>query len=128
MKGMVRRDDHRTSYRAAAGVKRYTLREQVVDYALSAGVKGFIDDALKTVWFDRPESSLRKRRTELAQENILLDTGFTRLNRQGQYETVWVHRSFHPCPPPIVERQQPIGLKDENARLKAILDAHGIAY
>lgn len=102
--GMNRNPDHTTSIKAARGVRRITLREQVIHYATSYGSLGFTDDDLKVNWPSKPESSLRKRRTELAQENVILDTGATRKNSHGQDEKVWVHRDFHPSPPPIIER------------------------
>ena len=58
------------------------------------------------------ESSVRKRRSELAQENVLLDTGRVRKNRHGNEEKVWMHREFHHNPPPLVDRVQPIS-KDQ---------------
>jgi hypothetical protein len=134
IQGMVRRDDHRTSVDAAINLKarRFTLREQVIEFAKASLAHGLTDDELKTARPETPESSLRKRRTELAQENILVETGVTRVNRHGQDEKVWMHRDFHPSPPPIVERDisakpsRIARLEAEIERLKAILDAHGI--
>lgn len=102
--GMHRVPDHATSIKAARGVRRFTLREQVMEFARASLAHGFTDDDLKAAQPDRPESSLRKRRTELAQENRLLENGFTRKNRFGQDEKVFVHRDYHPSPPPIIER------------------------
>ena len=102
--GMHRIPDHPTSIKAAGKVRRFTLREQVTDYAKQMERFGFIDDDLKRCWPDTPESSMRKRRTELAQENIIVETGLTRMNRKGSEEKVWVHRNFHPSPPPVQER------------------------
>lgn len=102
--GMHRRDDHETSVKAAKGVRRFTLRETVAEFARDCERTGFIDDDLKAYWPQKPESSLRKRRTELAQENVVVETGLTRVNRAGQDEKVWVHRDYHPSPPEIVER------------------------
>jgi hypothetical protein len=102
--GMVRKPDHETSIKAARGVRRFTLREIVEQYARDCGRSGFTDEDLKLMQPPRPESSLRKRRTELAQENIVLETGRTRTNDFAQQEKVWVHRDFHPSPPPIQER------------------------
>lgn len=112
LEGMVRRDDHATSIAAASSVRRVTLRQCVLDIALRAGRNGITDDELKVAHPDTPESSVRKRRTELAQENVLLDTGRTRLNRHGQAEAIWLHRDFHWSPPPLVDRTPPIS-KDQ---------------
>lgn len=102
--GMHRHGDHETSVKAARGVRRFTLREIVEQYAQGCGRSGFTDEDLKLMQPPRPESSLRKRRTELAQENRILETGRTRTNDFGQQEKVWVHRDYHPSPPPVVER------------------------
>lgn len=104
LSGMHRKPDHETSIKAAGKVRRFTLREQVIEFAKASLAHGFTDDDLKAAWPDKPESSLRKRRTELAQENVLVANGFERTNRHGQDEKVWVHRDFHPSPPDVVER------------------------
>lgn len=104
LRGTHRRPDHATSIKAAGKVRRFTIRETVEHYARDCGRDGFTDDDLKRIWAGKPESSFRKRRTELAQENRILDTGLTRTNRFGHDEIVWVHRSFHPSPPPVQER------------------------
>lgn len=135
IEGMVRKPDHSTSVQAAQRVKRVTLRQLVEEMALDVGGRGFIDDDLKRCWPDTPESSVRKRRSEMAEENLILETGHTRLNRQGQSEKVWMHRQFHHNPPPIVERAQKLSRADQIARLEAevtrlkrILDAHCITH
>lgn len=131
IKGMHRRNDHATSIKAARGVRRWTLREEVIQFALDAGYNGFTDDDLKAAWAYRPESSLRKRRTELTQENILLATALTRQNRFGQEERVWCHRDRHryvngPIPP-VVERDT-TPKQSQMARLKArVADLEDIA-
>lgn len=117
--GMVRRDDHATSIAAASTVRRVTLRQCVLDIALQAGHDGIIDDELKVAHPDTPESSVRKRRTELAQENVLLDIGRTRMNRHGQEETVWMHRDFHWSPPPLVDRAPPMSKDHQITILEA---------
>ena len=117
--GMVRRDDHATSIAAATTVRRVTLRQCVLDIALQKGALGITDDELKVAHPDTPESSVRKRRTELAQENVLLDTGRTRMNRHGQDEAVWVHRDFHAFPPPLVERTAPMSKDHQITILEA---------
>lgn len=125
---MVRNPDQRTSIMAAQRVQRVPIREYVIEFAQSRGYGGFIDEELLGSKPGQPESSLRTRRNELMQENILLDSGQTRTNRRGQEMIVWVHRDFHPSPPPVVERVVPESPKAEIARLKALLDAHHISY
>lgn len=119
--GMTRRPDHSTSEAAAfvVQVKKVTLRERVIQLAHTMRSYGFTDDFLKIKHPDAPESSLRKRRTELAQENILLETGETRQNRHGQYEKVFIHRDYHPCPPPVIEREPQESKAGKIVRLEA---------
>lgn len=104
MQGMHRKVDHETSIAAARKVRPAKLRQMVLDHAQERGWPGFIDDDLKERWPGKPESSIRKRRTELSQENWLLETGETRENRHGQQEKVWVHREYRPASPPLVAR------------------------
>lgn len=128
IRGMTRNPDQRTSILAAQRVRRVPIREYVLDYAKSMMARGFTDEELLASKPAQPESSLRTRRNELTQENYLVDSGHTQTNRRGQEMIVWVHRDFHPSPPPIVERVVPESPRAEIARLKALLDAHHIAY
>jgi hypothetical protein len=122
----TRRTDPATSHQAAEKVAPFTgtIREWVLAFALRAGESGFIDDDLVTARTDHPESSFRKRRTELAQENWLIDTGRQIDNRWGNGEIVWVHRDFAANPPPIKERAAPAqkdALKSEARAMAAQL-------
>lgn len=115
----TRRTDPATSHKAAdrqAGAVP-TIRAMVLAHAMRAGASGFIDDEL--VRPDRPESSIRKRRSELAQENWLIATGPTRQNRWGNAETVWVHRDFVPQAPALKERMAPQERDNLHARADA---------
>jgi hypothetical protein len=128
VRGMVRNPDQRTSILAAQRVRRVPIREYVLDFAKQRGDFGFIDEDLLDSKPGQPESSLRTRRNELMRENWIVDSGHTRVNRRGQEMIVWVHRHFHPSPPPIIEREVPESPREEVKRLRALLDAHGIAY
>lgn len=99
--GMCRVSDHATSEAAAAKVsqRKPTIRALVLIYAQQAS-NGFIDDDLRVIDPDAPESSLRKRRSELTDDNLILDSGRTRHNKHGLESKVWIHRKFHPNPPP----------------------------
>ena len=99
-RGMVHNPDHSTSIKAARKVKRPTIRSKVLAFAEQDG-DGFIDEELRTIDPDAPESSLRKRRTELTDDGYILDSGTERKNSKGQDCTVWIHRKFHPAPPPV---------------------------
>jgi len=97
----TRTDDHDTSLRAAARVQaaQGTITWRVVEIAKQRGADGFIDADLLAAFPDSPESSHRKRRTELTAEDIIVDSGRTRQNEHGNAEIVWVHREFAPGPP-----------------------------
>ena len=103
-RGMVRQPDHVTSMAAAAVAERSgdPLRMQVLRFAKDAGPGGFIDEDTRSIDPARPESSLRKRRAELAEKNWIVEAGYTRRNSHGQESKVWIHRDFDGCPPPLV--------------------------
>jgi hypothetical protein len=87
----TRHDDHRTSEAAADALKPVTgkIALEVLDFYQRRGSYGATDDELKLAFPDAPESSYRKRRTELAQRGLLGDCGETRPNRRGRQEIVW---------------------------------------
>jgi hypothetical protein len=96
----TRTGDHPTSARAAAraAAEQDTIKAQVLRFAKDKGADGFIDDDLKAAFPDAPESSYRKRRTELTSDGLILDSGQTRQNRDRNAEVVWQHREFHVGP------------------------------
>lgn len=83
-----------------------TIRERVLSYA-TAHSDGFIDEDLVNRWSDAPESSYRKRRTELVEENWIIDSGRTKQNSHGRDCVIWMHRQFVMSAPPVVERAKP---------------------
>lgn len=96
-----------TSHRAAAKVDPVvrSVRDQVIDFAKRAGEQGFTDGqivALGDDWFEG-DRTYRPRRTELTDENIILDSGRRVENERGNPVVVWVHRDFCPDAPPIRE-------------------------
>ena len=103
----TRRDDYQTSVDAAATVAKAqaTIRDAVLAHALAAGPEGFTDDDLVQLSPGTPESSWRKRRTELLQEGWVVQTDRERVNRFGNKETVWVHRDHVLQPPALRSRQ-----------------------
>ena len=123
---MTRTPDHVTSTRAAETVnkRKPTLRQIVLDYAARLPL-GFIDENLLLMRPDLPESSLRKRRTELTEENIILASTEARRNSKGQDCIVWRHRDHVLNPPPIKPREVKPSRFDElrgrNAKLEAAL-------
>lgn len=121
--GLTRMPDHKTSMAAAAVVQpqRATLKSLVLQFAKDAGPAGFIDESLRDeIGPSRPESSLRKRRTELAEKNWVVPAGYTRRNKYGQDSTVWVHRDHHPNPPPLVSSPKKRKLSAEQERAKIV--------
>jgi hypothetical protein len=88
----TRRDDYATSIAASDALKPVTgkIALEVLAFARRYGPMGITDGDLKACFPDAPESSYRKRRTELAQLGYLVDSGRTRTNRHGREETVWI--------------------------------------
>lgn len=115
------RFDPRTSHRAARRLKpgRLTIRDRVLSFA--ADRPEFIDEDLVDAFPDAPESSYRKRRTELTEEGWIVDSERTRNNRDGNAEIVWVYRSKHPSPPPLRSRRATKATKGE---VRAQAEAH----
>lgn len=103
---LTRTPDHATSEAAAASIQRHlpTIRARVLNFAENTP-EGFIDHDL-LVKFGGAESSYRKRRTELTEEGLIVATNSTRTNRNGEEATVYVHRKFHPAPPPVVAKEK----------------------
>lgn len=114
---MHRTSDPKTSREAAEKIapRAPSIRDRVLSYAKARGQHGFIDDNLKAEFPSAPESSYRKRRSELAGENWLVDSGKTRSNCHGNQEVVWVHRDFVDLPPPLVERAKSQSATDKAA-------------
>ncbi len=102
------RDHPETSHKAADTIRPAlpTIRAEVLRYAEVAGPPGFIDDDLVRAHPDNPESSYRKRRSELTEECWILDSGRRRLNRDGNECVVWVHRDFVLQPPAVRQPQK----------------------
>jgi hypothetical protein len=105
LEGMVRKPDHATSEAAAesVGKRKLTIRARVLAFA-ERSPGGFIDEDLRALDPDAPESSYRKRRTELTADGLLVDSGLRRKKLNGELAIVWCHRKFHPAPPPLVEK------------------------
>lgn len=130
--GMVRRDGPITSIMAAQTVsrKKLTVRQRVETFARFRP-HGFIDSDLLEFARDLhialrekapPESTYRKRRTELTQENRIIADTEQRKNDHEQAATVYYHRDHVQNPPPITERPKAAkheALREEIARLKA---------
>lgn len=100
-----RRDDPATSRKAARKIDPHTpnIRDQVEAFAKHCGVVGFIDEELSERFGSTEQSSYRTRRAELADQNVILDSGNRRRNRAMNECIVWVHRDHHPNPPMILE-------------------------
>ena len=109
-KPATRTDDHPTSIKAAARAEaaQGTIRFHVHKFAKDAGEAGFIDADLIAAFPDAPESSYRKRRSELTAEGLIVDSGRQRQNDHGNDEIVWIHRevAFQLTPPSHMKREQ----------------------
>lgn len=114
----TRSSDPPTSREAAETVAPAvgTIREEVLAFAMERGSTGFVDDDLVRTFCrgeeKRPESSYRKRRSELAQEGWIIDVGEQRTNGFGNNEIVWRHRGFVEAPPPLRTRDPKERRKD----------------
>lgn len=106
--------------------KAETIRAHVLNAARSFGSDGFVDEELYHLPLlsrDRQhfERSVRPRRTELTNQGWLVDSG-RRREVNGNAQIVWVHRDYHPSPPPLRKLEQPRSraeLLAEIATLKA---------
>jgi hypothetical protein len=87
-----------------------SIRLQVLNFALKRGAQGFTDeqliDALCPDDRKRAERSVRPRRTELANERWLLNTNEEAIE-DGNKCVIWIHRDFHPNPPPTRDQGRP---------------------
>jgi hypothetical protein len=95
MQAQTRANDHATSKAAAKAIDKVSgkIALAVLSYARQ-NPQGFIDDDLKVAFSNAPESSYRKRRSELTNRGYLepkmgLGLPMTRKNRNGRDETVW---------------------------------------
>ncbi len=97
-----------TSAKAAERVRPALppIRERILALALQAGATGFQDGSLMALADDERHfcRSIVPRRTELADEGWLADSGRRALNERGNECVVWIHRDFAPAPPPLGER------------------------
>lgn len=97
-----------TSLEAAGKIAGHlgSIRARVLRYADRAGPAGFIDEELIALVADPKigDRSVRPRRTELTDENWIVDSGRRRPNRDGNNCVIWVHRNHAINPPPLIER------------------------
>lgn len=118
----ARRTDPGTSHEAAAAVtpNLNALQMRVEQYARQRRYVGFTD-AEMAHHLDDSGSTLRTRRAELVERNIILDSGRTRtFGDSPRKRIVWVHRDHAENPPAI---REPIERKmDQRGRV-----AHAIA-
>ena len=118
----ARRSDPATSHRAADVVTPVlnAIQRQVEQYAKSK-LSGFLDVDLVAAFPDMGPSTLRTRRSELSDRNIILDSG-KRQKPDGASSphTVWIHRDYVAGAPPVCEPKAPTVVTDEDR--KAALD------
>lgn len=116
----ARRSDPLTSHQAAAAVTPglNALQERVETWAMRQP-GGFLDIDACEAMPDLGGSTVRTRRAELAQRNIIVDSG-GRKKPEGAStpHTVWIHRRFVKDPPPILEPASPTAPADRAAALE----------
>jgi len=111
----ARASDPQTSHDAAAAITPGLpeIQAKVERWAIQAGARGFTDLAMCDAMEDST-STLRSRRAELTDRNIILDTGQRRTEGDSPRERiVWVHRSYFVGAPPICEPAKPITSADK---------------
>lgn len=91
VRGMVHRHDPPTSAAAAVGVKRTRTALHARIEAIFEARGDMTDAELETLpeFSNYGPSTIRKRRSELAQEGRLVDSGTTRRNARGCQMVVW---------------------------------------
>ena len=102
-----------TSREAAATIEPRvgSIRSQVLAHAERVGEVGFIDEELAYLASDERQfdRSIRNRRTELTDANMILDSRRRRPNARGNECVVWIHRLYATNPPPISEGRAKVG-------------------
>lgn len=101
----ARVSDPGTSYEAAdaATVEIKGKRALVERFARGVGAAGFMDVQMSEALGD-DGSTLRTRRSELTEQNIILDSGLRgRWGDSARERIIWVHRNYVDDPPPIVD-------------------------
>lgn len=126
----ARRGDPDTSHEAARAItpQLTEIQMRVSAYAKRSGAAGFTDAQMEHE-LDDPGSTLRTRRAELTERNIILDSGMRRSwGDSPRRRIVWRHRDYAVNPPPIAEPEAPPGSpalappdKSEAARLAPLL-------
>lgn len=116
-----------TSFKAASRLRPRApaIRQQVLDFAFTVG-RAFTDDELVRAHPDSPESSYRKRRSELTEENRIVDSGYRTHNANQNAAVMWVHRDhahlFGIEPGPVQKRRP-----SAQERAELIGEAHASA-
>lgn len=124
----ARRADPQSSHRAADAVtpNLRELQARVEAYARRKGQHGFTDAEMSHELED-PGSTYRTRRSELADRNIVLDSGHQRrFGESARMRTVWIHRDFAKDPPPICVPPRPL-VKEDRDRARQMADDIGKA-
>lgn len=92
--GLVRDPDHQTSIKAATHIINKLPRlQELVLQNLALHPEGVTDTELRSLldarFGERPESTYRKRRSDLAKAGLAEETGARRDNGRGSLEKVW---------------------------------------
>jgi hypothetical protein len=101
----TRTGDPDTSHAAAQAItpKLTDIQRQVSAYARRAGPEGFVAIEAE-IAFEDGGSTIRTRISELAERNILFDSGRRRTHGESaRQRIIWVHREFMTNAPPIIE-------------------------
>lgn len=114
----TRRDDPKTSHAAAAVITPHMTEVQKLVQRFALGKpEGFTDWELVEAFPDLGPSTLRTRRAELVECNIILDSMRTARPDGGQPHTVWIHRGFVEDAPDVIKPSRPVTRDDKAAAL-----------
>lgn len=93
---LYRVPDHSTSIEAAEKVEQRLSELMTAVLGVLRSFPGGLTDSelrsemIRRGWQDGPESTYRKRRTDLATLGLVIETGERRENERGSREKVWV--------------------------------------
>lgn len=89
---LARRGDQRTSIAAAEAVRPRISRLQslILNLIADAGEDGLIDDEIVTILVNNCPGTVVKRRKELVDKGLVIDSGNVAQTRWGRWAICWV--------------------------------------
>lgn len=118
----ARSTDPETSHKAAAAITPHLseLQREIGERWCARGVMGATDLEIAIEMGRTDVSTVRSRRNELADQNIIVDSGMRRTTGSSRRQRiVWRHRDHHPNPGPIRPPSKPV-TDDERDEARAM--------